>query len=138
MVDEDVLNDIINYDDPLNNYFCYKIIARENNNPNVENSISYSNNICLTISSDIRMPNAFIPNSDINNEFGPVFSFRPENYKLTIYNRWGLKVWEGNEPWDGIINGNPATEGIYLYHIIIYNYNDNDDEITGYVTLLYR
>jgi len=135
---EDDLNDIVDYDNPLNNYFCYKIKVRESNNPNDINSTSYSNDICLTISSDIRMPNAFIPNDDVNNEFGPVFSFRPENYKLTIYNRWGLKVWQGNTPWDGIINGKPAAEGIYLYHIKIYNYNDDSNEITGYVTLLYR
>ncbi len=135
---EDNLQNVLNYDDPVNNYFCYKIKASENNNPYVENRISYSNEICITIASDIRMPNAFTPNSGINNTFGPVFNFRPENYRLIIYNRWGLKVWEGNKPWDGIINGKPATEGIYMYHIRIYYLNDNTNEITGYVTLLYR
>lgn len=138
LIYQDDLNDIIDYDDPVNNYFCYRIRAKESNNPNIENSISYSNEICLTIDSDIRMPNALIPNGDINNKFGPVYTFRPENYRLTIYNRWGIKVWEGNEPWDGTINGKPATEGVYLYHIRIYTYNNDTDEMTGHVTLLYR
>jgi gliding motility-associated-like protein len=138
LVYRDDLNDIVNYNDPINNYFCYMVRAKENNNPNIKNSISYSNEICLTIDSDIRMPNAFIPNSNINNKFGPVYTFKPESYRLTIFNRWGLKVWEGNEPWDGTINGKPATEGVYLYHIKIYTYNNDADEMTGHVTLLYR
>jgi gliding motility-associated-like protein len=135
---EDNLEDVIDYDNPVNNYFCYTVKAREYNNPNVENNVSYSNEVCLTLTSDIRMPNAFVPNNDVDNKFGPVFTFIPENYKLTIYNRWGIKIWEGSEPWDGTINGEFATEGIYLYHIKIYNFNNDINEITGYVTLLYR
>lgn len=135
---EDDLNSLANTENPVNNYYCYKIKASETNNPYITNNTCYSNEICLTISSEIRMPNAFIPNNDINNKFGPVFNFNPSSYKLTIYNRLGFKVWEGNEPWDGIINGDRAPKGFYLYHIKVYITNDDPVEKKGYVFLFYR
>lgn len=135
---EDDLNSLANTEDPVNNYYCYKIKASETNNPYITNNTCYSNEVCLTISSEIRMPNAFIPNNDINNKFGPVFNFKPSNYKLTIYNRLGFKVWEGNEPWDGIINGASAPKGFYLYNIKVYLINDDPVEKKGYVFLFYR
>ena len=135
---EDELDSLLNAEEPYNNYFCYKIKASEINNPYIENNISHSNTACLTVSSDITLPNAFIPNDEINNKFGPVFNFRPENYKLTIYNRWGIKVWEGSGPWDGDINGSPAPEGYYLYHIKVYKPDNASDEKNGFVFLFYR
>jgi len=135
---EDDLTSLPNIEDPVNNYFCYKIKASETNNPNVNNSTSFSNEVCLTISSEIRMPNAFIPNNDVNNTFGPVFNFEPLNYKLTIYNRLGIKAWEGNEPWDGRINEAWAPKGFYLYHIKVYVINNDPVEKKGYVFLFYR
>jgi hypothetical protein len=135
---EDDLANLPNIEDPLNNYFCYKIKASETNNPYVDNNICYSNEVCLAISSEIRMPNAFIPNNDVNNLFGPVFSFEPLEYELIIYNRLGIKVWEGNAPWDGLINGASAPKGFYLYHIKVYTANDDPIEKKGFVFLFYR
>jgi hypothetical protein len=135
---EDDLTRLPAIDDPSSNYFCYKIKASETNNPYINNNTSYSNEVCLEISSEIRMPNAFIPNDDINNLFGPVFNFEPSDYKLTIYNRQGIKVWEGNEPWDGLINGDHAPKGFYLYHIKIYTVNNEPIEKRGFVFLFYR
>jgi hypothetical protein len=135
---EDDLSNLPNIEDPVNSYFCYRIKASETNNPNVNNSTSYSNEVCLTISSEIRMPNAFIPNNDINNTFGPVFNFEPLNYKLIIYNRLGIKVWEGNEPWDGLINGTWAPKGFYLYQIKVNIINEDPIEKKGFVFLFYR
>ncbi len=135
---EDDLIGLPNVDDPANNYFCYKIKASETGNPYVNNNTSYSNEVCLEISSEIRMPNAFIPNDNINNSFGPVFNFGPLDYKLTIYNRQGIKVWEGNEPWNGLINGDNAPRGFYLYHIKIYTADGDPTEKRGFVFLFYR
>jgi hypothetical protein len=135
---EDDLSGLIGMDQPFTNYFCYKIKASEANNPYGHNNISYSNEICISISSEIRMPNAFIPDNDVNNVFGPVFNFEPSGYKLTIYNRLGIKVWEGTEPWNGLINGDPAPKGYYLYHIKVYTANDGPVEKKGFVFLFYR
>ncbi len=135
---EDDLGSPTSTEDPVINYYCYKIKASEVNNPYIINNTSFSNEVCLTISAEIRMPNAFVPNDDINNRFGPVFNFKPSEYKLTIYNRMGFKVWEGKEPWDGNINGARAPGGFYLYHIKVYNINEDPLEKKGYIFLFYR
>ncbi|UCH14478.1 MAG: gliding motility-associated C-terminal domain-containing protein [Bacteroidales bacterium] len=135
---EDDLGSLASTEDPVINYYCYKIKASETNNPYNINNTCFSNEVCLTISTEIRMPNAFIPNDDINNKFGPVFNFRSSDYKLTIYNRLGFKVWEGNEPWDGNINEARAPKGFYLYHIKVYKINEDPVEKKGYVFLFYR
>jgi len=135
---DDKLDSLLNNEESDNNYFCYKIEASEINNPYIDNNISYSNTVCLTVSSGISLPNAFIPNDNINNKFGPIFNFRPEAYRLTIYNRWGIKVWEGSEPWDGVIKGSPAPEGYYLYHIKVFKPDNVPAEKNGFVFLFYR
>jgi gliding motility-associated-like protein len=101
---------------------------------------SFSNRLCFSIHPDIRIPNAFIPNDadQTNQVFEPVFSFLPEHYEMTIYNRLGNKIWEGSSPWDGRVNGKFVPEGVYLYYIRIYNYSTDFIELNGKVTVLYR
>lgn len=66
----------------------------------------------------LEFPNAFTPNGDgVNDLFMP--SFRSlKKYELTIYNRWGRRVFETNDPsegWDGTEHGNKAAAGTYYY-----------------------
>ncbi|WP_343634809.1 gliding motility-associated C-terminal domain-containing protein [Fluviicola sp.] len=62
--------------------------------------------------------NSFTPNGDgINDEFFLPF---PDALKIhvDIVNRWGNRVAELNAPtekWDGRINGDPASEGVYFF-----------------------
>ncbi len=73
----------------------------------------------VTISdSALEFPNAFTPNGDgVNDMFLP--SFRSlKKYKLTVYNRWGRRVFETSDPsdgWDGTTNGNKCAAGTYYY-----------------------
>ncbi len=74
------------------------------------------------------VPNVFTPNGDGIND---VWKFSEENLKgmeefhITIYNRWGQKVWETksqdeaiNEGWDGKnIFGITCSPGVYYYVI---------------------
>jgi len=67
-------------------------------------------------------PNAFTPNSDGNNDmFSPVGNTtNVASYHLSIYNRWGQKVFESTEPnngWDGTYNGRLSTIGTYVYKV---------------------
>ena len=99
--------------------FCYYIEAVEG--PSVFSSQrSNSNKICLVQHPYIYAPSAFKPNG-VNNVFKPVFSFvDPVNYNLSIYDRWGNRVFESPEiykGWDGKINELEAPEGLYIYHI---------------------
>jgi hypothetical protein len=136
----DDISGIANYEDPSEGLFCYTIIAEENTNVHGITGKSRSNQICFAISPDIRIPNAFIPNDEepVNRIFEPVFSFLPEHYEMIIYNRMGLKIWEGREGWDGRVNGKYVTEGVYLYYIKVYSFTLDITEHQGKVVVLYR
>ncbi|WP_164735335.1 PKD domain-containing protein [Pseudoflavitalea rhizosphaerae] len=72
----------------------------------------------------IRIPNAFTPNNDGRND---AFEIRGVSVvkHLSIYNRWGNKIFEKNEfnpfdragCWDGTLNGIPQPTGSYVYMI---------------------
>ncbi|MBO9566212.1 MAG: gliding motility-associated C-terminal domain-containing protein [Niastella sp.] len=65
------------------------------------------------------LPNAFSPNNDRNNDlFRPTVYGYPEKYRLTIYNRWGQRVFETTDiykGWDGTINGKPQDTGMFVW-----------------------
>jgi hypothetical protein len=130
----------VNYSDPQSTRVCYQVTAFEASGTGMTQNISRSNTLCLALDPDVRMPNAFIPNSHdgVNDTFGPLFSFVPERYTLTIYNRAGLKIWEGAEPWDGMVKGKPVHEEVYVYHLQLFNYEGTDRVLTGQVTVVYR
>lgn len=78
---------------------------------------------------EIEMPNVFTPNKDDRNDvYKPKYlADIPEDvfdnlasYEIVIMNRWGQDVFRsGPTPadwaWDGMINGEDATEGVYYY-----------------------
>ena len=73
-----------------------------------------------SIGEKVFIPNTFTPNGDgINDVFAPSI-FRPcQVYALTIFNRWGQKVFESNDAanvrWDGDFAGERLPEDIYVY-----------------------
>lgn len=136
----DDVGSLINYTDPAEGLICYSVEATENMNSLGIKGHSISNKVCFSVTPEIRMPNAFIPNDQeqLNQEFAPVFSFLPEHYEMTIYNRLGLKIWEGTGPWDGRANGNYVPEGVYLYYLKVFSYTSEITELNGKVTVLYR
>jgi len=78
------------------------------------------------------MPNVFTPNGDGKND-----SFKPaedENcqyvqFDLRVYNRWGKEVWKTSDfskGWDGLIDGNEASEGVYFW---TFNYSYTDGSL---------
>lgn len=75
----------------------------------------------LVLSGDcgLYMPSAFTPNRDgLNDFFGPVDDVQANSYELTIYNRYGQKLFHSKdtrERWDGNIQGKPAPIGTYIW-----------------------
>lgn len=71
----------------------------------------------------VRIPNAFTPNGDGNND---VFIIKGIGIlkHLTIFDRWGVKVYDRSNIvasnkstcWDGTMNGNPLPTGTYIYY----------------------
>ena len=89
------------------------------------------------------VPNAFTPdNNRLNNVFLPIFTsgFDPNNYHLLIYNRWGEKVFETNDVyqgWSGLLNDKTVDGGVYIWKINFKSSN-NDERLdySGHVVLL--
>ncbi|HJZ40836.1 MAG TPA: gliding motility-associated C-terminal domain-containing protein [Bacteroidales bacterium] len=136
----DDISGLIDQSDPSSSMICYHVEATENTNIHGIQGRSVSNRVCFSLTPDVRIPNAFIPNDTdpVNQVFEPVFSFMPEHYDLIIYNRLGVRIWQGSGPWDGRVNGNYVPEGVYLYYLRIYNYSTDKIEQSGSVTVVYR
>ena len=67
------------------------------------------------------VPTAFTPNNDGKNDCFGVSSWgATSNFSMSIYNRWGARVFYTTEPgscWSGKINGKDASTGVYVYLI---------------------
>jgi gliding motility-associated-like protein len=85
------------------------------------------NPIDTTVPSAIKdaifIPNAFSPNGDGYNDIWQVFTNADINYfALTIYNRWGEKVYESNnqkQGWDGTYKGELQAPQSFVYMLTV-------------------
>lgn len=89
-------------------------------------------------SSQVFIPNAFSPNEDGNNE---EFFIGGKNITLVavqVFDRWGSLVFDDiNRPWNGMINGQLAPKGTYIYQVIyIENLTGRRELVTGTVSLI--
>ena len=86
------------------------------------------------LSEGLIVPNIFSPNNDGENDsFFPIPNAH-DNVELTVYNRWGQKIYEtpgAFQPWDGRVpNNKPAPDGVY-YYLLDYKLPCLGTEITG-------
>ncbi len=90
---------------------CYRINATSNSGVT-----SISNELCLPYQPVIFIPSAVTPNEDGLNDDFDFYTYGIENIHTEIYNRWGMKIWEGgkNEKWKPAINN---MDGVYVYII---------------------
>lgn len=104
-------------------------------------TLTRENIIRIDTMGQIWMPNAFTPNHDGKNDvFAPVgFGYGNTGFKLTIYNRWGEKIFETDkfeEGWDGTYNGELCMEGIYIYQVTVTMVNNETRHMEGRVHLI--
>ena len=74
----------------------------------------------------IHVPTAFTPNGDGLNDTLELFGLPTQVVTTNIYTRWGKLIYTSDIPspgWDGLINGDLANEGAYLYEVI---FEDSD------------
>ena len=69
----------------------------------------------------LALPSAFTPGHDGNNDvFRVKYPFPVLSFHLSVFNRWGQKVWETSDMsrgWDGNISSYPASPGTYIWQL---------------------
>lgn len=89
--------------------------------------------------SEVFIPNAFTPNSDGENDVLYVRGNQIKELYFIVYNRWGEKVFESNDPksgWNGYYKGALAEPAVYGFYARIICINNNEIIRQGNVTLL--
>jgi gliding motility-associated-like protein len=85
------------------------------------------------------LPTMFSPNNDgVNDEFC-VLGNCVIGVEMNIFNRWGEKVFETNDPdqcWRGSHRGKPVNTGVYTYKAKIFLSNGSEIESSGNITLV--
>lgn len=99
---------------------CYRIRAVKNGAED-DNDISWSNEICRDFPAYIYMPDAFTPwdENGLNDEYR-VTTANLRSFKMMIFNRWGEKIFETDDPsdgWDGTYEGEIAPVGNYVVKV---------------------
>jgi gliding motility-associated-like protein len=90
----------------------------------------------------LRIPNAFTPGQgDSNGTFRPIFdaSSGLSVARLTIYNRWGQKVFTStaaDAAWDGTVDGSAAPVDVYIYQVVMRRADNTEESTSGEVHLL--
>jgi gliding motility-associated-like protein len=82
---------------------------------------SISRDFLITSSENHFFPNAFTPNADGRNDvFKPFDLSAIIQYNMMVYDRWGAKIFETNDPnvgWDGKFRGEDVPDGGYVYSV---------------------
>jgi gliding motility-associated-like protein len=102
-----------------------------------------SDEITVTKDCYTDIPNSFTPDGDgVNDYFLPrqLISKGVIGFNMTIFDRWGQKVFETNSidgrGWDGKMNEKDMPVGVYVYMINVVYKNNTSEKYTGNVTLL--
>ncbi len=117
---------------------CYFITALDS----VGNESLPSVRLCLDECSNYVLPNVFSPNGDgVNDIYQPLRTSYVEKVNMKIFNRWGLQVFETEDPdinWDGKVTGTNklVSPGVYYYICDVYEYRLTGIEVyalTGFI-----
>lgn len=91
------------------------------------------------------IPSAFTPNGDGLNDYFEFDLLGATNIEVSIFNRWGQRVYfNPSQPngitnsggWDGRVDGKIAPEDTYVYRMSVVYWNQITKEFTGTVTLM--
>ncbi|GAA3995088.1 hypothetical protein GCM10022408_01840 [Hymenobacter fastidiosus] len=100
-----------------------------------------SDQMTVTVRPPIRIPNAFTPNGDGNDDTWQIEFIEqfPDN-TVSVFNRWGNRVFSATNysranEWRGDINGQPAPVGTYYY--VVVTKGPLGRSYSGSITLLY-
>jgi gliding motility-associated-like protein len=118
---------------------CGRDTSRCGLTPQVCDTVSFQIEDC-----SIEVQNVFSPNGDgINDAFVPYYNEGVQFYRMSIYDRWGKEVYQGQDgTWDGTLRGDgkAVPEGVY-YYVFDYQFFSArgvplKERLVGWVTLL--
>lgn len=86
-------------------------------------------------------PTAFTPNQDnLNEKFLPVTQQYVEIVDFQVYNRWGERIYQGVDGWDGTYQGELVEIGVYVWVVVVNEILGNGEtrtsELGGTITVL--
>jgi len=117
----------------------YAVVATD------ENGCTDNDSVLITVEDigNIFVPNSFSPNGDGANDIYAIYGVRPEymrEFYFTIYDRWGEKVFETNDPaftWDGTFKGKLLKTTVLVYYMKYVLIGADDIEVKrGSISLL--
>lgn len=86
----------------------------------------------------IHIPNVFTPNGDGANDTWWIDVNFASSIQVQIFNRWGnlmLEMDEFTDRWDGTIEGDNASTGVYFHKYTIVDLNGNSITGQGFLTI---
>jgi len=95
----------------------------------------FINNEC----GNIWVPSAFSPNEDGENDVLYVYGKCIKSMEFKIFNRWGEKVFESNDPtvgWNGYFHGKKMNTDVFVYFLNAENYNGLKVKLKGNITIM--
>ncbi len=102
----------------VNSAGFYHLIVTNINGCIGNDTIEISNRKCLI---KVYVPTAFTPNNDgVNDVFKVGGGEAVKDFKLSVFNRWGTKIFETNAIqnfWNGTFNNKPQPTGAYIYFV---------------------
>ncbi len=106
-----------------------------------DNGCSVTDSVMVTVVPvvAIGLPTAFSPNGDQVNDVLKVEGAGIEKINLTIYNRYGEKMFESNDQsigWDGKVKGKEQNPGIFVYTLEYVLSSGEAGTLKGNVTLV--
>jgi CHU_C Type IX secretion signal domain len=136
---QDAYNDHINIQSPEEYKACYYLVANSMfRYPNGQEEAirTRSNTVCVLQNAVMHLPNAFAPDG-ANRFFKPliVFPNSISNYNMSIWDRYGKKLFETQHPFEGW-DGGDFAQGVYVYQIEFTQPNGDKAQQQGTVVLI--
>ncbi len=119
----------------------YCVVVSDNNGCTATACVTVFVEIPCPLSDDFAVPNAFSPNGDGHNDIFLLQGWKDciSEFSLTIYDRWGERVYESSDPdkgWDGTFNGKLMEAAVFAYYISATNTKGEPFIKKGNVSLL--
>lgn len=126
-------------------FYTFQVLRPQTINLQVQNQWGCRDTTGFTYSTvqpccNFSYPNAFTPNGDQHNDRFHVITYGNQvAFELSIFNRWGQRVYHGTDAlqgWDGTYNGKACDAGTYFYYLDAKCYTGHQETHKGEVELI--